>query len=351
MIELKESVEMLNAPTGSNLTLDSLLLDAHEINDRSVDFSYEDFSEITPFTTLQRNGDSDVLKMFVGNEDSGVLSSGVSFTDYSFRQLCMKLGIPARYVKKCFENEDLNMQYLGVKNINDWLERYHSSMLVRTYGDTVRGFLSNRYSVLDTHEIIEVLGETISEDEYRIKGYFMSPERFHLRLVQREQLPINEDLFAGLQIDSSDVGRSTLKVSFMIFKQVCTNGMVITKNESQLFNQRHVGISSDDFFLNLQNSIKHIPGLITDLTNTIIGAREEQVHIIGSNFEEYRKANKYIRLLDLPEKDTLNIIELMANTYTPTKWGLLSAVTDHAKQFTLERRLELEEKAGRLLTA
>ena len=43
-------------------------------------------------------------------------------------------------------------------------------------------------------------------------------------------LPIDgEDLFAGITLDSSDVGRSGLYVRFFIYKQVCTNGLIIPK--------------------------------------------------------------------------------------------------------------------------
>lgn len=107
--------------------------------------------------------------------------------------------------------------------------------------------MSNRYSVLDTPDIIDVIDESTKGLDLKVKGYYMSEERFHARLVQQHMMKINgEDLYAGIQIDSSDVGRSPLNVMFFIYKQVCTNGLAVAKGRGSLFTQRHISICTDD---------------------------------------------------------------------------------------------------------
>ena len=75
--------------------------------------------------------------------------------------------------------------------------------------------------------------------------------------IENEMLNIDgEDLFAGITLDSSDVGRSGLSVRFFIWKQVCTNGLVISKSAANLFRQKHIGITHEDFATGLKEGLE-----------------------------------------------------------------------------------------------
>ena len=43
------------------------------------------------------------------------------------------------------------------------------------------------------------------------------------------------------------------------------------------------------------------------------------------------------------------VISLMEEKYNRTQWGLINSITEVAQDFTLERRVELEKIAGRML--
>ena len=49
-------------------------------------------------------------------------------TEYAFAQLCTRVGIPANYIKKCFEN---NKRELAVLNFKTWASDGASNMLIR----------------------------------------------------------------------------------------------------------------------------------------------------------------------------------------------------------------------------
>lgn len=276
-------------------------------------------------------------------------------TDHALGQLCTKLGVPARYVEKCMKN---GHPELAQNNLNTWIEDYGKNLFIRTYRDKIRGVLSNRYSVLDTPDIIDVVDTSTRGLGLKVKEYYMSEERFNCRLIQQEQMKINcEDLFAGIQIDSSDVGRSTLTVNFFIYKQVCTNGLCVTKGKGNMFTQRHIKICSDDFKEQLKQALKTLPLLIEEYESTIQRCAL-QYNIFGSKYTSgNEETNKLIEeciqkikyTTRLSDEGANKVIDLARNRYGVSDWGIVNAITEVAQDYTLERRIELEKIAGSLL--
>lgn len=261
-------------------------------------------------------------------------------TDFALSQLCSKIGVPVRYINACLENRKFN---LAEKNINAWLSSYGKGLFIRECYDKIRGILSNRYSVLDVPDILEVLSD-VPFDE--VRGYFIDPERFSVRLVQSEKMNIaGEDLFAGIEVDSSDVGRSALSVRFFIYKFACSNGLVITKGGGNLFQQRHIGITSDEFRFALNDSLLRIPALIENAEELINAAAGKRLS--SEEFDIFYNAIK--QRTGISNDSFKKVVELTYNKYGDTKWGLINSLTEVAQEYTLERRIELERAAGEML--
>lgn len=301
---------------------------------------------------------SDLNNVFTAkflDEDRNLFSK--EFSDFSFGQLCCKLGIPTRYIISCAKN---NYSDLAVKNINTWIDDYGKSLLFRMYNDKVRAVLSDRYSVFDTPDILDVLNDSTRGLGLKVKSYFLNEERFHARLIQREQMKVNgEDLFAGIQIDSSDVGRSTLNVRFFIFKQICTNGLCISKGKANLFEQKHISICADDFREGLTESLKVLPELIdeyayiiqrTALSHSILG--EDKSFVRDETDKLLEELVAKVKLKTKLSDDGAKKVATIANTkYGLSDWGIINAITEVAQDYTLERRIELETIAGTMLRA
>lgn len=270
---------------------------------------------------------------------------------YSLGQLGSKIGVPARYLEKCISSGRIE---LAQDNVNSWLEDFNKDLFIREYGGSIRGILSSKYSVCDSHDILDVVDDVLDLSKYNIKGSFLTEERLHVRLVQKEMLNINgEDLFAGITIDSSDVGRSILNCNFMIFKQVCTNGLIVAKSGGALFQQKHVGISAEEFAEGLRNSLKYIPE-ITDKVCSLIESKRTGGKLV-KDIKDEQEVKEFLQSLRdrtrLSEESANKVIDLMNNRYTNTKWGLINSLTEVAQDFTLERRLEIERYAGSILIA
>ena len=262
-------------------------------------------------------------------------------SDFASSGLCGKLKVPTVYFNRCAQHN----KNLAAQNINEWLYDDQRQFLVREYNGHVRGLLSGSYARFDAPDILKALSESMNMNHYKIKGSFINEERLHVRLVETEMLPIEgEDLFAGITLDSSDIGRSGLYVRFFIYKQICTNGLIIPKTSGELFRQKHVGINSDDFKTSLIEGLESYEEIKSNVVEMIRASKEIPTETDIEELTEQIKTQT--RLTD----DVVDeVIMLMDTTYDHSKWGLINGITEVAQKYTLERRLQLEQIAGEML--
>ena len=275
-----------------------------------------------------------------------------SISRHAMGQLCSKVGVPHDYMKKCIGSGRIE---LAQDNLNSWLSDFKKDLFICEYDGRIRGVLTPRYSVCDTPKILEAVQDAVDLNKFKIKGSFLNEERLHIRLVGKEMLPIDgEDLFAGLFLDSSDVGRNILTVKFGIYKQVCTNGLVIARAGGTLFEQKHVGITAEEFHSGLTSSLQNIDLLVDNAVEWVQRAKHRENH--WSALSEYEDdINEFISYIrqktNLSQNSAGKVIDLMKTKYEDNRWGLINSITEVAQDFTLERRLELEKIAGGLLVA
>jgi hypothetical protein len=338
----QEAKELLQVPAGKNSNLKFLIDAANEIQNECEDHTIscvKNFKDGNPNLFVTPS----FQPLFKPDGKDAILSN---FTPYSMSQLCVKLGIPTRYIHKCLENGRAD---LAADNINSWVEDYDRGLFVRMHQGRIRGILSDRYSVLDVPDVLNVLGDVMKDT--KVKSYYMSPERFHLRIITDKLNVPGEDLFAGLQVDTSDVGRSLLVVKYLVYKQVCSNGMCVNLGDSILFQQKHVGISSEEFHdkfganaLNIDALNDQVTALICD-SQKVKFTKEDLEKIIGRMWAEIKTP-----FVEEDSPHRAKLYDLMSKKYGNTLWGAINSFTEVAQDFTLERRLDIEKYAGELLS-
>ena len=269
-----------------------------------------------------------------------------SLTPFAMSQLGTKLGIPIRYLEKCINTGRIE---LAQDNVNSWIEDYNKDMFIRMHKGSIRGLLSTRFSVCDCDEILQVIDDKLDLNKYKVKGSYLSPERFHIRLVEKNELFAYDDLFAGFTIDSSDVGRSVLQMRFFIFKQVCTNGMIVAKNSGELFKQKHIGITSEEFARGFSESLDLIPKISAEVKDRI--ERTKNVAFTRNKKELESIIEKLRSNTHFSDMQIKRVFEVLDTTYDYTRWGYINSLTEIAQELSLEKRLEVEEYAGSLLIA
>lgn len=266
-------------------------------------------------------------------------------------QLCNKIKVPVKYMDNCIE---IGRTDLVQENINTWIKELNnnSDYLARIYKDNnLRGLLTSSYSIFDSDEILDIVANEINLNEYEIKGHLLNEERLHLRIVKKDPIGVekDKDLFAGFTIDSSDVGRNTLTVRYFIFKQICTNGLIMKRFNSNLLSQIHRGITKDKFRESFVNSLS----LIDDLTDEAI----ELINNAGNNsiphFDSIKDYDKFISKVqdktELPKSIIDKAIDIMDEKYDQTAWGLINGLTELAQGKNFENRLNIETLASNIL--
>ena len=341
--------EVLVIPS-RKITMSDLLEDAHRIQSRCEDYSIDKVSG--------RNFRIDPSTANVNYIPSNSLDArSRPLTKHSMSQLCTKLGVPSRYIDKCISE---GHTALAADNLNAWADEYRKPLFIREYGNHIRAVLSDRYMVLDTPQILEPLQYLVDPNLFTIKSYFLSEERFQARIVLSEMLKIHgEDLFAGVQIDSSDVGRSIVNIQFLIYKQVCTNGMVIAHSSFELFSKRHLGNSNEVYIQQFEEAFSKLPGMISQVSTLVSNSNypDKAYNLQGVDFSDPERKPLRIETFlrdrynfSAPEVENVMRI-LQSGAYPQSRWGFVNSITDAAKSYTLERRSALEKMAGHILLA
>lgn len=278
---------------------------------------------------------------------------------FALGQLCEKLRIPARYINRCIE-EDPD---LASRNINTWLEKYEESFFVRTTYDKVKGVLSTKYSPYDSNLILDDVDTVLDQyssilqdsiDGVHVSQAYLTPEELQLRLISNRPLDIDEEekdeLYPGVTILSSDVGKHGLSAKMFIYKKVCTNGLMVPINIiSHGYSHIHMGVNSDDFRAGLLSVLKYLPAVAEDLESAVKATQSMDIPCdpYDDEFEGWLHKE-----LTFSKDESSNIAEILrSGKYKTTRWGLINAVTEAAQKYNIDRRLEMETQAGTWMIA
>jgi hypothetical protein len=335
---------MLTEKKTSNIEgFDSFIDTANEIHLASKDYRFLG-NEIKPFV------DSDgLIRVNLGDEN-------FQLTDWSLSQLAQKLGVPAAYATKM---ADAGKRDLFVANFQSWIDSHHAGkqFFVRTYGDTVRGFLSDSYFPTDTHSILPLVRDSLQTTNmnFQVHKGAINPEYTNIRMVSDREIRVGDDPhFVGMSVSTSDVGRASMKMEFFVYRQACTNGMLFGKHSGILFQKTHKSrhLSDNDHFLKeVQYGLKDLDALALTAENMLRDAHNYKLKDDDMNriIREYRA---YARIGEKESdglRDNLNNFMTGYDTVKPTLWSVSNAFTEMAQQHKIEKSEVMENFAGHLL--
>ena len=201
-------------------------------------------------------GSARALRLYEDGQTFEVRSPGEArqfgTTRLFHRQAASALGIPAKY----YDLMQSRKPELLAQNVNTWLGDRENSYLIRTmdYGDgpMARALLSDRYRRIDNMEIAAaVLPLFAGTDQYEVVSSEVTENRLYLKIVNRrlEMAVVPGDIVqAGVVVSNSEVGLGSVSVQPLVYRLVCTNGMVVNDMGER---KNHVGRAAkavDDSF-------------------------------------------------------------------------------------------------------
>jgi len=295
-------------------------------------------------------------------------------TRWAIGQLCARLGIPASYFAACPSIlQDIQANYwlqdgpsrtarrvsqrdednIGPTDdarapepqepTNSANERW----LLRAKGDTVRAVLSSTYSPLDNKMLFETLAPLI-HPRLRVDWFALSDETLHLRLIDptktREVLP-GDGLSVGVHISNSEVGARSLCVDALVYRLVCSNGLIALVKGQSLLRRRHVHMAPLRFQAAIAEAVESAfttaEGFLErlrDSTRQSVPDPENAIEKIGERWglsEPVREAAKVALW-----REEASVRE--------SAFALVNAFTGVAQLLTDEKRYDLEVLAGHL---
>ena len=194
---------------------------------------------IAPAQSLHLSEDGrtfDLTQLATGAQES------FGTTDLFHRQVGNTLGIPARY----YDLMRREKPELLAENVNAWFSDRTQSYMVRSMdygsGRVARALLSDRYRRIDNLEIATaVLPLFAGQPDIGIESCAVTEQKMYLKIVnhrlEMEVVP-GDYVQAGVVISNSEVGLGAVSVQPLVYRLVCSNGMVVND-----FSERraHVG--------------------------------------------------------------------------------------------------------------
>ena len=166
------------------------------------------------------------------------------------RQLGTYLGIPQKY----YELMRTDAPELLAYNANYWFSQKNELRTLRTMDGCARAFLSNRYRRIDNLDIASVTLPVIGElPEARFVSTQITDDFMYIKVVnprlQADVVP-GDVVQAGVIISNSETGLGSVTIQPLIYRLVCSNGMVINDAKT-----RRNSTDLEDIF------IAHIAGM------------------------------------------------------------------------------------------
>lgn len=284
-------------------------------------------------------------------------------TPLARRQLADKLKIPYAYFERMREEQPVLLD----RNVNTWLHREEERRMLRTLDGQVRAVLSDRYRRLDNYDLAESVLPILQQlPDVRFESVELTETRMYLKCVtprlEFEMAP-GDVVQAGIVISNSEVGHGTLSVQPLLYRLICSNGLIAADCSLR---KTHVGRTlgtADECIQVYQDDT-----LRADDKAFFLKVRDVvQAAVSEANF--HRTAQKMQKTLNIPlVGDPLKTVEVLAQRYTlndgeragvlrhliseasPSGYGLVNAVTHYSQEVEdYDRATELEALGGRLI--
>lgn len=288
----------------------------------------------------------------------------VPLRKHAFSQLCSRVGAPASYIAKLPAKLQMACVNHGINH-----DAQQNGNLLRLAGGEARALLSDRYAALDNHLILETLERTLSEagmiGDVRVRSVAVGPTcslRMTLPgddLVVPNPTKVGDIVECGLDVLNGEIGNRSVSISAVVWRLACLNG-VRSADRSAQSSLRHVGDAArlaEAFRDAVPSVLASSRGLrdrmakaIDVLVDDILG-EFEGLSAFGLSKSDTRDVARDVmaeRQLALPE-DTNEWAGVLQGMRNVSAYDVLNGITHVAQSKPTDRRLEMEEAAGRYL--
>ncbi|MBE9060344.1 DUF932 domain-containing protein [cf. Phormidesmis sp. LEGE 11477] len=287
-------------------------------------------------------------------------------TSNAHRQIGDRIGIPAKYYNRMLTKAPELLR----ANVNHWFQTNPEQRMIRTLGESARAFLSRRYRRLDNFDLAEAVLPTLLQMEgAQVMSCELTETRMYLKVVTAKvqaDVKVGDPVQAGVCISNSEIGMGALRVEPLVYRLVCTNGMVTpdrsarnrfthlgraaadTPDAYELFSDQTLAADNAAFFLKVQDLVRDAVDR-TKFEALVAQMRATTEHRIEGN------PVKAVELLSnkfkLQQSESSGVLQHLIQGGDLSQWGLLNAVTRTAQDVeSYDRATELEELGATVMS-
>lgn len=277
--------------------------------------------------------------------DCNTLWEGLPLSGDGFSSYTNLVGVNTAYAKKCIaakKNE------LLLNNLHSWHQSINQdkSILVRGCHNQANALLSDRYTIFDNHEVLDaVYGVLGPLGEYSVKNYSVTPSMMNLRVVSRDKININGDeLSFGFDIRNSNIGKSSVEIAIIIYRWICSNGLIVGGGKGYMMRQRHVAVDRESLVREFVTLLDSSPDVITHIKGSIEKSMDTKL-----NSNEMQKIIDSLKANGMIKNAIGRLEEYTEPAYDGTLWGVVNGITRLSQDYSLDTRLRMEKIAGEIL--
>ncbi len=256
----------------------------------------------------------------------------LGMNDVAHRQIGQALKIPAIYYDKMRQE---NPELLAA-NVNSWFTVNPQTRMVRTLDGTARAFLSEKYRRIDNFEIAETVLPIIADiKDARVESCEVTDERMYIKVVnprlQTEVTP-GDIVQSGILITNSEVGYGSMAIQPLVYRLVCTNGMVVNDAATRRYHIGRGNQAGEDYSLYSDETLKADDRALMLKVQDTVRAAVDQVR-----FEKVVKMMREAKEAKITTTDIPQMVELAATDFGMTKKesaGILDHLI-HGGEFSL----------------
>jgi len=277
-------------------------------------------------------------------------------------QIGEKLGIPSKYYDKMLKEQP----ELLATNVNTWFQEKPMKRMVRTLDNTARAFLSDRYRRIDNHEIAQAIFPMIADmKDASVESCEITDKRMYLKVVNPRittEIVPGDVVQSGLLISNSETGLGSVNVMPLVYRLVCSNGMIAADSGQRKFHSGRVNetdgdyrifrnetIQADDkaFIMKLQDIVRATADAVQFERIVSVMKTGSTAKITGDIQEVVELTSKAYGINEYEQK---GVLRYLINGGDLSLYGLANAVTHEAQDVkSYDRSTELEMTAWSML--
>ena len=216
---------------------------------------------------------------------------------------------------------------LLAQNVNSWFTMTPQKRMVRTLDGNARAFLSERYRRIDNAEIAEAVLPILAEmPDVRIESCEITESKMYLKAVNprltAEVVP-GDIVQSGILITNSEVGMGSMSIQPLVYRLVCTNGMVVNDARTRKYHVGRGNEAAEDYTLYSSET------LAADDRALLLKVRDTVRAVVDqTRFERVIEMMREAKEAKITSTDIPQMVELAAADYGLNK-AEGSGVLDH----------------------